>query len=753
MGRSVLAFQPLLYAAAMFISAALLFSIQPIVSKMLLPVLGGSPAVWNTTMVFFQGILVAGYLYAFAVTRFLRPVRQLVLHGVVLLAALYFLPVRVGEATEALDFNHPQIWILLTLLVGVAVPAIAISASTTILQTWFSYSDHKDATDPYFLYAASNLGSLIGLIAYPTLIEPAFGLDAQSMNWGFVYLGFLIMAVACGITIRGRQRLPVDCVAAPDVPVATVWRQRIMWAALAFVPSMMLLGVTLHISVDVASAPFLWIVPLVIYLLTFIIAFARRGLLPRGLVLELHAFVLILLMVYFTASDTWLILGLHIATLFVSCLVCHDLLARGCPPAARLGEFYLCIAVGGWLGGMAAGLIAPVVFDSVLEYPLAVVLACLFRGGAGEEAHRQLPAYLWAGVAVALVLSQSYGFDPVGMLPTEWASIVLYGAIAAALYICRNRVLPFALAIAIITFDSQFLDHDGELLAKDRTFFGMHEVVRSPNGKLNKLFHGTTVHGAQATQEMGVEVQRLPLTYYNREGPIGQLIDGLRRDRGFAEIGVLGLGTGTLACYLRDAERMTFYEIDTTVIRFATTPELFSFLQLCGENTRIVIGDGRLQLERAPDGQYDLLILDAFSSDSIPVHIVTREAIEMYFDKLTEGGVIAIHTSNRFIELAPVIARLAEEKGYAGLIQNYTPDEGARLRSAYDSEWIVVARNVADIAFVAGDDRWAPLASVGFGDLWTDDYSNLFRAVMWPQLLWSYESAAEEAALAEPISE
>jgi len=733
----------------MFISAALLFSIQPIVSKMLLPVLGGSPAVWNTTVVFFQGILVAGYLYAFAITRYLRPVGQLVLHGAVLLAALYFLPIRIGIATESLDYSQPQVWILLALLAGVAVPAVAISASTTILQTWFSYSRHKDAADPYFLYAASNLGSLLGLMAYPTLIEPAFGLDAQSVNWGFVYLAFLIAAVLCGATIRNRQPVAGDPAAAIEVPAPTAWRQRAYWAALAFVPSMMLLGVTLHISVDVASAPFLWIVPLVIYLLTFIIAFARRGLLPRGLILELHAFVLILLMVYFTASDTWLILGLHIATLFVSCLVCHDLLARRRPPAARLGEFYLCIAVGGWLGGIAAGLVAPVVFDTVVEYPLAVVLACLFRVSSGEGAQRKLPAYFWAAVAVALALSQRFGFDPVEMLPTEWAPLALYGAIAAALYVCRYCLLPFALAIAVITLDSQILDYDGELLAKDRTFFGMHEVVRSSNGKLNKLFHGTTVHGAQATQEMGPEVQRLPLTYYNREGPIGQLIDGLRRDRGMEEIGVVGLGTGTLACYLRGAERMTFYEIDTTVIRFATTPGLFSFVELCGENVRMEIGDGRLLLDRSANGQYDLLILDAFSSDAIPVHIVTLEAIEMYFDKLTERGVIAIHTSNRFIDLAPVIARLADERGYAGLIQDYEPDEGAHLRSAYDSQWIVIARDDADIAFVARDDRWSPLASAGFGDLWTDDYSNLFRAVMWPKLFWSYESAAEEAALDE----
>ena len=734
----------------MFISAALLFSIQPIVSKMLLPVLGGSPAVWNTTVVFFQGILVAGYLYAFAITRFLRPVGQLALHAAVLLAALYFLPVTIGNATESLNFDHPQTWILLTLLAGVAVPAVAISASTTILQTWFSYSRHKDAADPYFLYAASNLGSLIGLIAYPTLIEPAFGLAAQSLNWGFVYITFLIAAVACGFTVRHRQQAPVDPEAETDVPAASVWRQRLYWAALAFVPSMMLLGVTLHISVDVASAPFLWVMPLVIYLLTFIIAFARRGLLPRGLTLELHAFVLILLMVYFTASDTWLILGLHIATLFVSCLVCHDLLARRRPSAARLGEFYLFIAIGGWLGGMFAGLLAPVVFDTVLEYPLAVVLACFFRVGSGQAAGRQWPAYVWASAAVALAVTYRFGFDLMEVLPAAWGPFILYGAIALALYACRRRVLPFALAIGVITLNSHLLEYDGELLAKERTFFGMHEVVRSANGKLNKLFHGTTVHGAQATQ---AEYQRLPLTYYNREGPIGQLITSLRRDRGLQEIGVVGLGTGTLACYLRDAERMTFFEIDTTVIRFATTPGLFSFVQLCGENARMEIGDGRLLLERVTDDQYDLLILDAFSSDAIPVHIVTLEAIEMYFDKLTDRGVIALHTSNRFIELAPVIARLADERGYPGLIQNYTPDEDARLRSAYESEWIVIGRNAADIAFVADDDRWEPLASAGFGDLWTDDYSNLFRAVMWPKLFWSYESAAEEAALDSPTGE
>lgn len=728
----------------MFISAALLFSIQPIVSKMLLPVLGGSPAVWNTTVVFFQGVLVGGYLYAFAVTKYLVPKWQWLVHGLVLLVALYFLPIAIGTATDSLDFNSPQVWILSTLLAAVAVPAIAISASTTILQTWFSYSDHEDAADPYFLYAASNLGSLVGLIAYPTLIEPAFGLREQSINWGFVFGGFLVLAMLCGVTIGGRRPARVDFDIGVETAPTHAWRQRASWAAMAFVPSMLLLGVTLYVSVDVASAPFLWIVPLVIYLMTFIVAFARRQWMSRGLILELHAFFLILLMVYFSASDTWLVLGLHLATLFVSCLVCHDLLARRRPPAARLGEFYLSIAIGGWLGGIAAGFVAPVVFDTVFEYPLAIILACLFRAELDHEERNPWWAYVFAMVAVGLGLSSRFDFYPAAFVAPAWAPLALYGALAIALYVCRRYLLPFTLAIAVITLDSQIVDYDGELLARERTFFGMHEVVLSENRKLNKLYHGTTVHGAQATQP---ELQRLPLTYYNPEGPVGQLIDGLRRDRGIDEIGVVGLGTGTLACYLRGRESMTFFEIDTTVIRFAMTPRLFNYVRLCGENARVRIGDGRLLLERTPDDTFDLLMLDAFSSDAIPVHLVTSEAIAMYFDKLADRGILVLHTSNRFIELAPVVARLAEERGYAGLIQDYMPSEAAARRAAYESQWIVLARDAAHLEFVARDTRWRPLGSIGSGDLWTDDYSNLFRAIMWPKLIWSKESAADQAAL------
>jgi len=740
--------QALLFTLASLISAALLFSIQPIVSKMLLPILGGSPAVWNTTVVFFQSVLVAGYLYAFAVAKFLPVRAQMVVHIAVLAAAGYFLPVAIAGVSMEIDFARPQAWLLLTLLTTVAVPAVAISASTTILQTWFSYSSHEDAGDPYFLYAASNLGSLAALLSYPIVLEPMLGLDAQSSGWASVYVLFIVLVIGCAFLIRGRpgKTVPIDAERLTTQATQARWSERLHWMALAFVPSMMLLGVTLQVSIDVASAPFLWVVPLIIYLLTFIIAFTRRELLSRNLILESHAFILIMLMVYFSATDSWLVLGLHLAALFVSALVCHDLLARKRPDSSRLAEFYLCIAIGGWLGGIAGGVVAPQIFNTVLEYPIAIVLACLFRTPLVRRDGSAVTGYVFAAAAIVIGLATSFGFDPTSLLPPAWAPLLFYGALAVALYGCRKFVLPFTLAIGLITLDSQMISSDSNLLARERTFFGIYEVSVSANGRVRKLMHGSTVHGAQAVQR---ELQKLPLTYYNREGPIGQLIAGYRADRGIEEIGVVGLGTGTLACYRQGDEQMIFFEIDPMVVRFAISPSLFTYIELCGQNAKVRIGDGRLLLEATPDGQFDVLVLDAFSSDAIPVHLLTREAIAMYFDKLGPRGVLAFHTSNRYVDLPPVLARLAREQGYTGLIQNYEPDEDAERRSAYPSQWIVLARAGDSLEFLRRRGKWQLLESVGVGDLWTDDYSNLFRSVLWPKLMWSRE-APEYPATAQP---
>jgi hypothetical protein len=704
------------YAATVFLGAALLFVVQPMVSKMLLPHLGGSPSVWNTCMVFFQATLLLGYLYAHFLAQRFGGRAQAAIHGTVLAAAALFVPLDLMTPVPPAE-GTPVPWLLGTLAATVGPPFFAVSATAPLLQRWFSRTDHPAAFDPYFLYAASNAGSLLALLAYPLLVEPQLRLFDQSLYWS---LGLAVLAggvALCWVGHTSRFTGAAAAAAEPGGPLSMAQRAR--WVGYSFVPSALLLAVTSHITTDLASAPLFWVVPLALYLLTFILAFARRPPLPHDLMVRLQPpLVIFTVLLFFVKEAIWL-LPLHLALFFATAMVGHGELARSRPPVRHLTEFYLWVSVGGVLGGVFVALLAPAVFPDIWEYPLMLIAACLVRPAAASGRSRWyadlvLPAALALGLAAILLW---------GDLP-GWVLPLMLIAAATALLSFSERRWRFALGVGscLLVFS---IAGAGNTLETTRSFFGVHRVRLVDDGAVRVLQHGTTLHGAQGTQPGG---ETVPLGYYGREGPFGRFFEAIG-SRGLARVGVVGLGTGALACYSRPGEAWTFHEIDPVVEKLASDGRYFQFLSACGKNLRIVLGDARLTLANVPDGTYDAIVIDAFSSDSIPLHLLTREALALYHRKLGPDGAILFHVSNRYLDLAPLVAALARDSGAAARQMRYTPPAGAMV-GQFAAEVVAVGKpggQLPDLTDAAG---WRT-PEIAAEPVWTDVRSDLLSRIRW----------------------
>lgn len=704
------------YAATVFVGAALLFLVQPMVSKMLLPHLGGSPAVWNTCMVFFQATLLLGYFYAHWLARRFGGGVQAAIHCAVLGTVAFFLPFDLSLPVPPAD-GSPVPWLLGTLALTVGPPFFAISATAPLLQRWFSRTSHPAASDPYFLYAASNAGSLLALLAYPLAVEPHLRLFDQSRWWAFG-----LAALACGIVLcwygYARNRDDAHPTAADEAGAAPTIGQRARWVGYAFVPSAYLLAVTAHITIDLASAPLFWVIPLALYLLTFIFAFARRPPLPHWLMVRAQPFLIIpIVLLSFTTQGIWA-LPLHLAAFFVTALVGHGELARTRPAVRHLTEFYLWVSFGGVLGGIFAALLAPTIFPGIWEYPLMLAAACLVRPTA-----KALPkAWRWDIVLpVALVLGLAALLRQ-GDLP-GW--VLLGGLIVAAVALLSfsDRPWRFALAVGGCLLVLS-LAGAGDTLATTRSFFGVNKVRLIADGTIRALQQGTTIHGAESAIP-GHETDMLG--YYTREGPFGRLFEALA-SRGVKRVGVTGLGTGALACYARPGEKWTFHEIDPEVVKLAKDGRFFHFLAGCGDPP-IVLGDARLTLKDVPDAGYDVILMDAFSSDSVPIHLLTREALALYQKKLAAGGVILFHVSNRYLELVPLIAALAQDSGSPARHMLYVPAIPGALDN-YSSEVVVVGQPGVSLDFLSADAGWRVPEAKG-ATVWTDDRSDILSRIRW----------------------
>jgi spermidine synthase len=725
-----------LYSATLFLAALLLFLVEPMTGKLLLPLLGGAPAVWNGCMLFFQAMLLAGYAYAYLISRRLGLRPQFLLHGLLLLGAALVLPMSAGAIGIPPAEAWPVPWLLLALIRLIGLPFFVLAVTAPLLQRWFSLSGHPAAGDPYFLYAASNLGSFAALLGFPLLLEPMLTGHSQALGWSLGYGLMALLMGACGFAVL--RRVPAasgaggPTAAAPDAPVTS--RDRLFWLLLSLVPSSLLLGVTSYISSDIAAVPLLWVLPLALYLLSFVVTFAHRPVIGRAAALKLQVFLLILVALPLADESLGLIrLPLHAAAFFATALVCHGELARRRPATSHLTEFYFWIALGGLLGGAFNALLAPVLFASVAEYPLMMAAACLLRprqaASPGRGRWSELAIDLASPAALALLFLASLPTVDMKLDLTLKLAFIAGAALAGCVLLAaQGRPRALALGLAVMFFLPGLLGSGGTMLLQDRSFFGVMRVREAEAGRLFILMHGITGHGF-AFRDPARRLE--PLGYYHAEGPAGQVLRALPA-ADLDRVGIIGLGTGALACYARAGQDWTFYEIDPLVARIARDGRFFHFLSDCPAPPGIVLGDGRLSIARTADGSFDLLILDAFTSDAIPVHLLTREALALYLAKLRPGGRLLIHISNNSLDLLPVVAAGAAAVGAAGRYEGYFPanaQPGSFERMA--SVWVLLAREESALGFLDADRRWAPLPPAEAARAWTDDYSNIVGAIRW----------------------
>ncbi len=712
------------FIATVFLSATLVFLVQPMFARMATPLLGGSPNVWNVSLVCFQAALLAGYAYAHLSAHFLKTVKsQVILHGVLLVLCALVLPFQLTDMFGAPDPARPALWLILTFGVSIAPPFAIISATAPLIQAWYARTGRPDAHDPYHLYAASNAGSLLGLAAYPLLMEPLAPLATQAGLWSAGYVVLALCLIACGLLAARAPQTITSAVPAAQTeersPVK-LWRQRLRWVTLAFVPSSLLVGVTTHISTDVASAPFLWAPPLMLYIGSFIVVFAKRP----GLTTEQVARVMPLIAgaALFTMSPaanvpTLLSFGVHLAALFLAAVGCHGLLVADRPATGRLTEFYLLMSLGGVLGGAFNALLVPVIFTTVAEYPLMLIAALLLmpqRWRLGPFRVR-----IWGLLALAaLVAAMFVGAD--GWLGghTVRAYFILLLTALVAVYMARRSRIAGALAVAAIwgigALSSPIAGGKSE-----RGFFGVVKVLERDGYRL--MVHGTTLHGAQATSGDTLA----PTTYYAPTAPIGQVFAAHDRP---GRVGVVGLGVGSVACYARPGQEYVYYEIDPIVARLAKDPDHFTYLSSCTPDAQVVLGDGRLTLAEEPEHTFGLLLIDAFSSDSVPAHMLTREALQLYLSRTAEDGIVLLHISNRHLALEKVVAGITGSLGVPARVQFLKAAGDDRGGFAVQSSRVVaIAHNEAALDALPGNGRWTALTP-GDKRPWTDDYSNVIGA-------------------------
>lgn len=736
----------ILFSIAVFLSAALLFLVEPMVAKMLLPLLGGSPAVWNTCLVFFQAMLLAGYAYAHAATKWFRWRVMLAIQCILLLlpAAIGVLPLHVPLGWMPPAQANPIPWILAALAVSVGIPFFALSSCTPIMQRWFAASGHPYSKDPYFLYAASNAGSLVGLLAYPLLLEPALRISVQSRLWAFGYGALAALTLTCALLCWKRPvALEILQPEAAQIALSEIsTRTRLGWIALAFVPSSLMLGVTTAMTTDIPAIPLFWVVPLALYLLSFVLVFARRQIVsPEAFNRRLPILILCGLVPVMLQSKLPLpaLLILYSLLLFSAAVVCHGELAATRPPVNKLTEFYLLISVGGVLGGIFNSIVAPIAFHSVMEFPIVLICAALLRPPIAQIPRAEeirarrldwlLPVALGACMSAAFVLPRISAFS----LPVA-AYFLIFGVAMACCLLFAQRPLRFALGAAAAFLASLFyVGPYGHILAVDRSFFGVYRVADDPTGRFRELLHGGTLHGIQS---LDPAKSRTPLAYYTAGGPAGQITRALQDSGASDDWAIVGLGAGAMACLAQAGQNVTYYEIDPLVARIAENPRYFTFLRECDPQATIVLGDARLKLSDARDGQYRLIVLDAFSGDSIPIHLMTREALQLYLRKLTPDGIIGFHITNQHLNLAPVLGNLARDANLVAWIEDdSTLTEQQANDGKLGSSWVVMARSKTDLdRLVTGADSlasWNTLEGRADARVWTDDYSNLLTAIRW----------------------
>ncbi|HET9219564.1 MAG TPA: fused MFS/spermidine synthase, partial [Terriglobia bacterium] len=651
------------------------------VGKMVLPFLGGSASAWTTAVLFFQLMLLGGYFYADRLVRIRSLPTQGIIHILLMVAAVAFLPVRFGADSLVDDtYDHPALWELLGLFKSAGVPYFVICTTAPLLQSWFGKADDVSGRDPFYLYAASNTGSLLALLVYPFLVEPAFGVREQSLYWTGGYVVLIVLSAVMSIVLLRAQERDVH-VSEPETVSRPDPKTRVGWIAAAFVPSGLMLAVTTHISINLVPMPLVWTLPLAVYLVTFIVAFSQRIRVSSQRVAQLSLPVIVLfcpvvgLRVPVVLAIDMVLLAIHLALLFAGGLLCHTALAERRPDRRYLTEYYLYIAFGGALGGVFAAVVAPMAFTSILEYPLLLASTIFFRHGFGR---------------------------------LRW---IIASALACL-------ILGYALYLPAV------LGEKGDAVYATRNFFGVKRVIDTSAER--KLLHGDTLHGVENrdTARAGE-----PTIYYRRDGPLGDVME-MMRDRPDQHAGVVGLGAGAIAAYAGPDRHVTFFEVDPDVESIAVT--YFTFLNRCGGHCTVASGDGRLEIARSPEEEFDLIVLDAFSSDVIPPHLVSREALDVYLSRLKPHGVLLFHASNRYLRVKDLLSALVVDAGLPSLLRD---DRRQDAVGGSDSIWLAAAKSREALGTLSSLRTWTAVARPPEVRVWTDDYSSLVNLLQWePEL-------------------
>jgi hypothetical protein len=577
------------------------------------------------------------------------------------------------------------------------------------------------------LFAVSNGGSLLALLSYPLLLEPQLTLSRQNQLWVVMYVVFLMLSTGCLLVLWKSSRSVAVNNVYRTAPIAH--KQRLYWILLAFIPASLLFGVTTYITTEIAPAPLLWTIPLALYLVTFILAFSCKKLLPEQLASTALAGLALLLTLTLAANatePTAAIVLLHLCFLLVAAMVCHNKLAGDRPDAARLPEFYLCVAIGGMIGGLFNTLIAPTIFNTLIEYPLVIVLACLMRP-RGDSAVNRFDLLLPVCIAL-LTIGLAFFVHQYDVSTVAGVAIVFGIPLVIINHRFRSRPVRFALAIGAVMIGSVVHSEiQNRTLHVERNFFGTLSVRFDPATATRTLYHGNTIHGRQFSDP---KLQCEPLSYFHRDGPLGQIFESFNSNAASQNVAVVGLGTGSMVAYARPDQAWTFYEINPAVIRVAQTADYFTYLQKCAAaQTNIILGDARLELQNAPDNHYGLIVLDAFNSDAIPIHLMTEEAINLYMSKLATGGMVAFHVSNRSLRLDRVLADLAKRNNSVTL---RAVDGEHNPKTGKDpSEWVVMARQSRAFESLSQNHNWRRLEGRTEANAWTDDFSNILSVFRW----------------------
>lgn len=716
------------YIITIFLSAFLLFAVQPMVGKFLLPSLGGTPAVWNTAMLFFQVLLLAGYIYAHLLAKIKKPQVQALFHlGLMALATLALplaLPAEMDDPSKG-----PVLWQLKTMIGMAAAPFFILSASAPLLQNWFSRTDHPNADNPYFLYAASNIGSMLALLTYPVVTEPLLALHEQSWLWSAGYFLLAGMFILCALTPK-FHKAKEQSIEAEDSPVSV--KTKLIWIFLAFCPSSLMLGYTTYVTTDVASVPLFWVMPLALYLGTFIIAFSSKPFFPLPATRILQAILLILLsciQIFSLGSNgAWLLIAFHGALFFFTSLMCHQELVALKPRTSRLTEFYLYLSIGGALGGVFNSLIAPILFKLPYEYYIVIILS-LFARHASTSITKDpefkitkfsfkeialFPGVLLIGCAAALI--DHFLIRGIMVIVTLIASLFLI-----------NRRVAFVTTVGVVLLfnppNSWMKMKESVLIA--RNFFGVLRIQDYKETGVRVLSNGTTSHGAQALDH---NFKKIPLTYYHPAGSVGDIFSILDSSDKPQNVAALGLGIGSIACYTHPRREFDFYEINQQVIDVSEDQKYFSYLKDCESPYKIILGDARHKVMEMPDHNYDMIFVDVFSSDNIPIHVMTLEAIKGYKTKLKPGGFIVIHVSNRFFNLEKEVAAIAKASSMTALVRYAKGGDVLGTKIKYNPNIYTVMSDNPEIIAKFKAMKWKDIQIPDDMRPWTDDYANIMRA-------------------------